>query len=112
MKKYLLIIAAVLLSNSTTFASTFLKFNIQDTTKNALIKDSSLNGLLSTDSLINKDSLQKSKFYYGIASYYSNNLEGSETSTQETFRHNKMTAASNRFKLNTWLRVTNIFAPV
>ncbi len=50
----------------------------------------------------------KPKYYYGIASFYSKSLEGTPTSTQEVFRHNKFTCASNRFKLNTWLRVTNI----
>lgn len=45
---------------------------------------------------------------YGIASFYSKNLEGTKTSTGETFHHNKMTAASNHFKLNTWVRVTNL----
>ncbi len=49
-----------------------------------------------------------SKQYFGIASFYSKNLEGTPTSTQEVFRHNKFTCASNRFKLHTWLRVTNI----
>ncbi len=46
--------------------------------------------------------------FYGIASFYSENLDGTETATGEIFRHNKLTAASNRFKLNTWVRVTRI----
>ena len=79
----------------------------QDTLKNnKLVTDT-----LKTDSSIatlGVDSIAKPKYYYGMASFYSKNLEGSETSTQETFRHNKLTCASNRFKLNTWLRVTNI----
>lgn len=54
------------------------------------------------------DTLSKSKYFYGVASFYSKNLEGTKTSTDETFRHNKLTCASNRFKLGTWLRVTNI----
>lgn len=45
---------------------------------------------------------------YGFASFYSANLEGTETSTQETFTHSKLTCASNRYKLHTWLRVTNV----
>ncbi len=48
------------------------------------------------------------KVLYGIASYYSRNLDGTETSTGEIFRQNKMTAASNNFELNTWVRVTNL----
>ena len=49
-----------------------------------------------------------SNCFLGIASFYSENLDGTETATGEIFRHNKLTAASNRFKLNTWLRVTRI----
>lgn len=48
------------------------------------------------------------KEFFGIASFYSANLEGTKTSTQEIFTHKKLTCASNRFKLNTWLRVTNL----
>ena len=70
-------------------------------------KDSVLNTPKSIDS-VRLDTIETPKFYFGIASFYSSSLEGSETSTQEKFRHNKMTAASNRFKLNTWLRVTNL----
>ena len=48
------------------------------------------------------------KVLYGIASFYSRSLDGTETSTGEIFRQNKMTAASNNFDLNTWVRVTNL----
>lgn len=44
---------------------------------------------------------------FGIASYYSTNLHGTKTSTGERYSNNKYTCASNNFKLNTWLRVTN-----
>jgi rare lipoprotein A (peptidoglycan hydrolase) len=44
----------------------------------------------------------------GIASFYSFNLDGTETATGETYRNNKMSAASNDFDLNTWVRVTNL----
>ncbi len=44
----------------------------------------------------------------GIASFYSANLDGTKTATGETFRNSKFTAASNHFKLNTWVRVTNL----
>ncbi len=61
------------------------------------------------DSVANrgKDSV-KTKCYYGMASFYSRSLEGTKTSNDEIFRHSKLTAASNKFKLGTWLRVTNI----
>jgi len=48
------------------------------------------------------------KTVYGVASFYSASLDGTKTATGEIFRNNKMTAASNHFKLNTWVRVTNL----
>jgi rare lipoprotein A len=44
----------------------------------------------------------------GIASFYSQNLEGSPTSSGERFTHSKYTCASNHIKLGSWIRVTNI----
>lgn len=51
---------------------------------------------------------KKTKPVIGIASFYSKSLEGSATATGETFSHAEMSAASNFFKLNTWVRVTNL----
>ena len=53
---------------------------------------------------VNKDE----KVAYGIASFYSKNLDSTKTATGEIFLNRKMTAASNHFKLNTWVRVTNL----
>lgn len=50
----------------------------------------------------------KYKIVTGKASFYSLNLHGTKTSTGETFDNNKMTAASNSFKMNTWVLVTNL----
>jgi rare lipoprotein A (peptidoglycan hydrolase) len=44
----------------------------------------------------------------GIASFYSKTLDGTLTSTGERYRNIKYTAASNFFKLNTLVRVTNL----
>ena len=44
----------------------------------------------------------------GLATYYAQKFEGCLTATGEIFRHNKLTAASNVFALNTWVKVTNI----
>ncbi len=44
----------------------------------------------------------------GVSSFYSKNLNGTETSTGERFYNNKYTAACNLFKLNTIVRVTNM----
>lgn len=56
----------------------------------------------------NLDKTKSHKFFYGTASYYSKSLEGTKTSNDETFSHKKLTCASNRFKIGTWLRVTNL----
>ncbi|WP_191967839.1 septal ring lytic transglycosylase RlpA family protein [Rhizosphaericola mali] len=48
------------------------------------------------------------KIVLGVASFYSKSLQGSETSTGETLDQDKMTGASNFFKLNAWVRVTNL----
>lgn len=48
------------------------------------------------------------KVLKGIASFYSRNLEGTKTATGERFRHDKLTGASNNFRLNSWVRVTNL----
>src|SRR4051794_35030819 len=55
-----------------------------------------------------KNSSNKDKSLFGIASFYSPALEGTETATGEIFEHDCFTAASNNFKLNTWVKVTNL----
>lgn len=49
-----------------------------------------------------------SKIVYGKASFYSRSLDGSRTATGTRFSHEKMTGASNFFKLRTWVRVTRL----
>ncbi len=49
----------------------------------------------------------KGKPITGIASFYSANLDGTKTATGERYRNKKLTAASNNFKLNTLVLVTN-----
>ncbi len=44
----------------------------------------------------------------GIATYYAKRFEGLRTATGEIFKHSNLTAASNNFKLNTWVKVTNL----
>ncbi|MFT4062884.1 MAG: septal ring lytic transglycosylase RlpA family protein [Edaphocola sp.] len=43
----------------------------------------------------------------GIASFYHNKFEGRKTATGEVFDNGKYTAASNHFKLGTYVKVTN-----
>lgn len=57
----------------------------------------------------NKDSEKKiGKSLFGIASFYSKSLEGTETATGERFSHGNLTAASNNYALNSIVRVTNV----
>ncbi|MBL7764745.1 MAG: septal ring lytic transglycosylase RlpA family protein [Chitinophagaceae bacterium] len=44
----------------------------------------------------------------GIASYYHTRFHGRKTASGEIFSNQKMTAASNRLKLGTMVRVTNL----
>jgi rare lipoprotein A len=48
------------------------------------------------------------KVLTGIASFYSANFEGKQTANGEIFRHSKLTCASNKFPIGTWLKITNI----
>ena len=44
----------------------------------------------------------------GKASIYANRFVGLKTATGEIFKHSNLTAASNNFKINTWVKVTNL----
>lgn len=44
----------------------------------------------------------------GKASFYALKFEGRKTASGEIFSHKKLTAASNHFKLGTWVKVTMI----
>lgn len=44
----------------------------------------------------------------GVASYYHKKFEGRKTATGEVFDNGKYTAASNKLKLNTYVKVTNL----
>jgi len=71
--------------------------------------------LLYKDSLLGKgidllgDSLvPQGKLIKGVASYYSPKFEGRKTANGTVFRNAGMTGASNHFKLNTLVLVTNL----
>jgi rare lipoprotein A (peptidoglycan hydrolase) len=108
MKSYINIIIAILIYSTLAAQSdtTIVKRNngiaasFQDTTIKAA----------PTDTLLKADSVKavKYKTITGIASFYSLSLHGTKTSTGETYKHHKFTAASNNFKLNSWVRVTNL----
>ena len=44
----------------------------------------------------------------GTASFYNDNFEGQETASGESFQTKKLTGASNKFNLHSWVRVTNL----
>lgn len=44
----------------------------------------------------------------GVASFYHNKFEGRKTATGEVFKNTNYTAASNKLKLGTYIRVTNL----
>ena len=46
----------------------------------------------------------------GLATYYARKFEGNLTATGEVFHHTDLTAASNFFALNTWVKVTNLLS--
>ena len=48
------------------------------------------------------------KVVYGKATHYSRSLEGSKTAIGTRYHNSKLTAASNFFKLRTWVRVTRL----
>jgi rare lipoprotein A len=60
-------------------------------------------------SFAQKDTLgQDLDTLYGVASYYSPYFDSLKTATGEMYLHSKLTGASNFYKLNTWVRVTNL----
>ena len=44
----------------------------------------------------------------GFATVYANRFSGLRTATGEIFKHSNFTAASNNFKINSWVKVTNL----
>lgn len=48
------------------------------------------------------------KVQYGVASFYHNKFEGRRTTNGEIFTQKNFTAASNKYPLNCWVKVTNM----
>jgi rare lipoprotein A len=44
----------------------------------------------------------------GIATIYAKRFNGLRTATGEVFKHTNLTAASNNFKIGSWVKVTNL----
>ena len=45
---------------------------------------------------------------YGIASFYADKFQGSDTYSGEIYESEKFTAACNSFPMHTWIKVTNL----
>ncbi|MBL0884192.1 MAG: septal ring lytic transglycosylase RlpA family protein [Chitinophagaceae bacterium] len=58
--------------------------------------------------LLGDSLIPQGKLIKGTASYYSKKFEGKKTATGTVFRNAGMTGASNHFKLNTLVLVTNL----
>lgn len=58
--------------------------------------------------LLGDSLIPQGKLIKGVASYYSSKFEGRKTANGTVFRHAGMTGASNHFKLNTLVLVTNL----
>ena len=58
--------------------------------------------------LLGDSLVPQGKLIKGVASYYSSKFEGRKTATGTIFRNAGMTGASNHFKLNTLVLVTNL----
>ncbi len=57
---------------------------------------------------VTKSSPKNKRFFYGLASFYSDKFHGRRTANGEIFRQDKYTAACNVLPLGTWIRVTNL----
>ena len=94
-------------SNIPTVCNTYMLVSAEKVLQNIAAENSiKLSNKISSDK--DKSSPKKDKSLLGIASFYSHELEGTETATGEIFEHDCFTAASNNFKLNTWVKVTNL----
>ena len=64
--------------------------------------------LLPVFAVAQQGNVETGKTLKGKATIYANMFQGRRTATGEIFKHSNMTAASNFFKLNSWVRVTNL----
>lgn len=55
-----------------------------------------------------ESSKEDGKQLNGIATIYAKRFNGLRTATGEVFKHSNLTAASNNFKINSWVKVTNL----
>jgi len=65
-------------------------------------------GLQAQESSLGKLNKAITNVFDGIASYYHDKFEGRKTATGDIFDNDKFTAASNKLKLGTYVKVTNL----
>ncbi len=96
-KKLTIKIQQIVAINSKSIDSSELAENVASWDTTIWMNDNTIRTLKTTGQVVK-----------GIASFYSRNLDGTLTATGEIYRNKKLTAASNNFKLNTWVLVTNL----
>lgn len=64
--------------------------------------------LLPLFTLAQETKKEEAKSFHGTASFYALYFNGLRTATGEIFKHSNLTAASNNFKINTFVKVTNL----
>ncbi len=64
--------------------------------------------LIPVFSIAQEGSKEGGKQLKGFATIYANRFNGLRTATGEIFKHSNLTAASNNFKINSWVKVTNL----
>lgn len=64
--------------------------------------------LLPVFAMAQQGNVETGKTLKGKATIYANMFQGRRTATGEIFKHSNLTAASNFFKFNTWVKVTNL----
>ena len=64
--------------------------------------------LLPVIGIAQESSKDNGKQLNGVATIYAKRFQGLRTATGEVFKHTNLTAASNNFKINTWVKVTNL----
>lgn len=92
---------STILSLALSISSLFLTTPVaaRETVKETLYQ----NGLGSSS---NSKAVTANNIRYGVASYYSDKFHGRRTASGEIFNMYKLTAASNRYKFGTMLKVT------
>lgn len=61
-----------------------------------------------SSTVVSAQKKEKGHVVVGTATWYSNSFNGRKTASGEIFSQKKLTCATNKFKIGTWLKVENI----